>query len=221
MARPLGRPRFSFAHHAYWMVPLAAPTIALTVWLLLIEEKGATLAQVLSLPFAIYGTVGALFARSEQAAHRPPISGRRKVTIAALTLLIGGVVPAGGWFWYDQYTDVDVRVGTAFQLSEQAPAVVVPRLARSEWGGALTFTPRVVAASTLGDCVLPARLMITPVTDGQRLAVKQAWHNTETAIAIPDGVGNVELDISLVEPPNQACVLTVTLARPVLHRSPF
>jgi hypothetical protein len=203
------------------MAPLAAPTIILTVWLLFLGEWGATLAQVLSLPFAIYGLGAALFARSEQAAHRPPLSGRRKVAIAAVTLLIGGVLPAGGWFWYDRYTDVEVRVGTAFQLSEQAPAIVAPKLARSRWGGELTFTPRLTAVSTLGDCVLPARLMITPVIDGQRLAVKEARHDKETAIMIPDSAGNVELDISLVEPPNQACVLNVALTRPVLHRSFF
>lgn len=221
MAELSRRSSFSFAHHAYWMVPLAAPTTALTVLLLLLGERGATLAQVLGLPLVIYGTGAAFFARSGQAALRPPMSGRRKAAFAAVTLLIGGVLPAGGWFWYDRYSEIDVRVGAPFQLSEQEPASVAPKLTRSGWRGELIFTPRLAAVSTLGDCVLPARLMITPVVDGQSLAVMEARHNKEIAIAIPEDADNVRLDISLLVPPNQACVLTVTLARPVLHRSLF
>jgi hypothetical protein len=218
MAPPSGRPRFSLAEHAYWMGPLAAPTIALTVWLLLLGEKGATLAQVIGLPFVIYATGAALFARAEQVGNRRRFSGRRRITIAAMTLVIGGLLPSAGWFWYDRYHDKEVRVGKAFQLTEQTPAIVVPKLKRPGWQGELRFTPRLTAISTLGDCVLPARLMVGPVVDGQHLKVVEARNNTEAKIAIPSGVTDVELDISLVVPPNQSCVLNVTLAQPVLHR---
>ncbi|MDQ7909041.1 hypothetical protein RB614_31410 [Phytohabitans sp. ZYX-F-186] len=193
----------------------------MTIVLLALGEWGANLAQVIALPFAIYGTASAIFARREPAAHHAPVGQRKKVVVGAVTLLVGAVLPGLGWLWYDRYTDVNVHVGEAFQLSEQAPATVEPRLSRSGWRGELTFTPTLTAVGSLGDCVLPARLMITPVVDGQHLAVKEARHGTEAAIAIPEGADTVKLQITLVVPPNQGCILTVTLARIVLHRMPW
>jgi hypothetical protein len=222
MAQHSGRTRHPRAGHAYWMVPLAAPTIVLTCMLVALGERGTTLATVLSLPVAIYGVAATIFARIERStAYRAPVSIRRKTTISVVTLLVGAVLPAIGWICYARYTNVSVRVGAAFQISTQAPVTIVPKLARSGWRGRLTFTPRLAASRSLGDCVLPARLMITPVVDGEALPVEEARHDSKTEIAIPSGAQAVELHISLIVPPGDDCPLTVTLARAVLDRTPL
>ncbi|GIG86627.1 hypothetical protein Pen02_15630 [Plantactinospora endophytica] len=203
------------------MVPLAVPTVALTIALLALGEWGANLAQVIGLPFAIYAAASAIFARREHVAYRAPVSTRRKIAVGALTLLVGAVLPAFGWLWYDRYADVDVRFGSASVLGEGESVTVNPKLARSQWRGELTFTPALSTDSTPGDCVLPARLMITTVVDGQRIGVTEARHGVETAITIPDGVEQVELNLLVKGPPDQECVLTVALTHAVLHRVPW
>jgi hypothetical protein len=221
MAQLFGKPASEFGQHAYWMVPLAAPTIVLTIVLLALGEWGADLAQVIGLPFVIYGAASTIFARRELTAHHEPFDTRRKAAIGAVTLLVGAVLPALGWLWYARYTDVDVSLEKPFRITEQTPVTVVAKPERSGWRGELTFTARLASVRSLGDCVLPARLTITPVADGQHLPVVRAVHGAETTIAIPDGASDVRLDITLVVPPDQGCDLAVTLARPVLHRTPW
>ncbi len=203
-----------------------APTFALTWYLLSSGEQGATIATVLAIPMGGLTILTSIITavaqhRLQQPAQHAggrPWSGRAITVTIAAALLVGAVLPIGTWLHFHRYANLTVDFGKAMRLREDASTMIVPVVKRTPWRGDLTFVPKLAPTGTVGDCVLPAVLAITPIVDGQLLAPRRVRHDEEVSIPIPDGSGEVKLDVLLEVPGEQGCVVMVTLARGILIR---
>lgn len=199
------------------------PTVALTVYLLSIGEHGATIATVLAIPLGVTAILApVVYKRLEQSRENSgtQILSRRAITLtAAGTILASIVLPGAILLTSARYADLPVRFDSSPQLDEDRTVTIQPKINETPWpSGNLVFTPKIAPTRNLGDCLLLAKLTITPIIDGQHLPQQTTQHNKEVSITIPGNPHDVRLNVSLRVPGNQGCIMSLSFAHGNLIR---
>jgi hypothetical protein len=138
--------------------------------------------------------------------------------IGVAAVVLGVVLLVAIWWGLSRHSDVDVELGSSFQLADGGSHLVVATNAQGMWEGQLAFTPRLVSNSVANDCVWPAWLIITPEVDGQIRDSKRVRPGERVSLPIPASTRQMRVRFEYVDPGNQGCVVTVTLSGAVLER---
>ncbi|GAA0991409.1 hypothetical protein GCM10009555_078700 [Acrocarpospora macrocephala] len=197
-------------------------TTALTTFLLYLREDGGTIATVLAIPLGIAAIVAPIV--SQWATQASEGNSGQHPTVRAVILIVG--IPlivllllTVTWLLAARHSDLPVHFGSPTRLDEEKVIMLEPRVDEDRWpAGDLSFTPKLATTQTLGDCLLPAELLITPMVDGHQLPQQTVQHDQEISIPIPEDSRKVGLGVRLKVPGNQGCVLDLTLARGTLVR---
>ncbi len=218
-AGPLNDRRSLARTSALWVSLMSIPTVVLALCMLAIGERGQSIVTVLAVPLGIYVISVALMMglRSSSLASLA-MGGRRKPMIGAAAVALGMVIPAAAWWGTTRNSDLDIRLGSSFQLTDGESQLVEATPAQAEWEGRLAFTPWLASNSVANDCVLPTSLIIAPEVDGKLLDSKRARHGQRVSLPIPASTRQVRVRIEYVDPENQGCLVTVTLSGAVLER---
>ncbi|WP_033337614.1 hypothetical protein [Catenuloplanes japonicus] len=207
---------------ARWSVPLLVATFALTIALLFWGDRGGFVADVLALPI---GVVGVLLAAAGIRAARPdpggPAPGMRAVltqTVVALIVVAAGAGAAiGVSAWHARHVDLTVSVGDAVRMAQDTDTDLKATV-DGPWGGELVAVPELSPTGDLGDCVLPATVLVRPVIDGQPQAAYRTRHGEQVALPIPAGAKRVQLRVRVEVPGEQKCELLVRMSDTRLRR---
>jgi len=204
---------------ALWVSLISIPAVVLALYLLATGETGQSIATILAVPLVIHAiAVAVIMSRRPSSLAAPATGGSRRFMIGAAAVVLGAVLPGAIWWGISRYSDLDVELGSSFQLADGRSHLVEATNAEGMWEGRLVFTPRLVSNSVANDCVLPAWLIIAPVADGQIRESKMVRHGERVSLSIPASTGQVRVRIEYADPGKQGCVVTVTLSGAALER---
>lgn len=173
-----------------------------------VADLGAFAVSLVGLYLTSMGT-----ARGRDAAV--PMSRRARLWTIVVTV-VGGLLIAGIWTHVRFFSDIDVDMGAPVQVTHANMVTVKPVTPLEE--GTLRFTVRLAEIGRLGDCVLPASLVITPVVNGTRLPQREVRHGGYTSVPLPDEVHTFQLEVRYVTDFNPDCGAQVSLVDAELIR---
>ncbi|SDM30188.1 hypothetical protein [Nonomuraea jiangxiensis] len=215
--------------HWLWVVPLFIATGSLCVWLFTLGAKSAETSAILSLLVSILsGTFTALTYFRTVSPPATPEQRRmmsrwaRKSLAAGLTAALG--LGLGAYYWLAVHKlDVDVidhlptREWTRMKANS-AISIQIPGKPPERDNLALRFA--IANRSTVGDCVVPAKLYIEPIFDRRgpapadtALAIRPSQ---ELRLDVSDALGHVIIKVTLLEP-DLSCTVDLRIIEAILY----
>lgn len=219
-----------------WIVPACAATGVLTILLLVMGAKGAEISQTLSLGVGIIGCLISVYFQKTEA-PLPSLQSWWYWLLSAVPLAILAV--AVGWWFFIHKPDENVTDLVQISVSNEAagdqskakgdqPEVIgdqskVILTLPLENGSAagfvrdnLALTLRLVNTKTVGNCVTPATLDITPKLDGKDGdTVKGVRSGKEVLLPLEGSKRQVKAEI-VVHLPDPSCTVNLTVSEAVL-----
>ncbi len=211
-----------------WLLPLLVAICALTVWLMAIGTKSRDIIPPLSLAMSVLGLVIAVlvflyqidYPPAEDNNVSPPRSLRWRLQLRALliTIVLGGSI--GLFYWAVIHrpdipvTDqVAVSSGQGMQDGGRATIHIPgePPKRRN-----LAIIPNLINTASVGDCVKPAQLDLTPVIDGQQRQSVKARPGHEARLDLAGAHHQASVLVTL-HTPDLSCRVDLTVDQAVLY----
>ncbi|MBF8188522.1 hypothetical protein ITP53_22905 [Nonomuraea sp. K274] len=205
-----------------WIIPACAATGVLTILLLALGAKGAEVSQTLSLGVGIIGCLISVYFQKTEA-PLPSLQPWWYWLLSVVPLAILAV--AVGWWLFihkpdEHVTDLVHIPPNGQEVHDQGEVLVTLPVSNDStasfgWDN-LALTLRLVNPKSVGNCVTPATLDITPILDGkQGDTVKKVSSETEVHLPLDGAKRRISARV-VVHLPDPSCVVNLTVSEAVL-----
>jgi hypothetical protein len=195
---------------------------AAVLWAMLLStnlERSSTFYSRLEGPIVLFGIGVAIMVGLIQSPGGSPLSKRTGAWIA-LGLTAAVAVVTGFSYFQWRYSDLEVDFAGPIEnvTTEKAHQLTATVGGNPPFQGALEFTPNIVQAGKLGDCVVPATLNLTLLADDVPRGKRVVRSGDRASLEIPAGTRRVVVEVEYINRDSKECLVKVSITDSTLVR---